>query len=248
MRTTAPLLLSLLGLLVAGPAAAQVVTAEKEYQSPRYFYAEIKFGPYAPNIDEEFSGSDSAFHHIFGDGTDLMIHGELDWEIWKGFGAICLGGEIGYYNNTTDAFTDSGGSGSPSTSTTRAASETGITLIPLSLLAVYRFDWLAERLRVPLVPFVKFGVNYTIWWIDIDGNTASYQGDDAEGGTFGWQFNGGLAVQLDFLEPSAAKNLDVELGINHTYIFFEFTHVGSVGETKLNVGDTTWSGGIAFEF
>jgi len=177
-----------------------------------------------------------------------MVKGELDVEIWRGFGTLGVGGVFGYYGKSAAAFQDNSAGTTPSTSTTRTGSDTSLTLLPMSLLALYRFDWLMQRYSIPVVPFVKFGVNYTIWWINIDGNTASVNGDDAKGGTFGWQFNGGAALLLDVLEPSAAKTLDVELGINHTYLFFEFVHVSSMGDTKLNVGDTTWNGGIAFEF
>lgn len=254
-RTTRPMIRVVaaaclaVGTLCSASARAQLVTAAEDYQSPQHFCMEIKFGPYAPAIDDEFSGGQSAYGHIFGDGTNVMIKGELDWQIWRGFGAVGLGGVLGYYGNSAQAYGDNSPDGTtPSTSTTRAGSETSITLIPLSLLAVYRFDWPAHRFRIPLVPFVKIGINYTIWWIDLDGNTASYNGDEAKGGTFGWQFNGGAALLLDVLEPKAAKMLDVELGINHSYLFFEFVHVARFGSTKLNVGDTTWNAGIAFEF
>jgi hypothetical protein len=247
------LLLPLLALgttaLSFGQAAAQTIEVEDDYQSPRRFYFEFKLGPYAPDIDSEFDGADKPFEHIFGDGTDVIIKGELDVQLWQGFGSLGVGGVIGYYSTSTEAYLDDGNT--PSQSLTRSGSETSITLLPLSLLAVYRFDWPAIKFRVPLVPFVKLGLNYTIWWIDIDGRTASYDGDEASGGSIGWQFNAGAAVLLDVLEPQAAKTLDVELGINHTYLFFEFVHVAADGfgsEESLSVGDTSWNAGIAFEF
>jgi len=241
--------LVLAGLLIPGSSGAQVITTEDDYSSPQRFYLEIKFGPYSPNLDDDLPGSETAFEHIFGDGSDLMIKGELDLELWRRFGTLGVGGGIGYYSTSAEAFADTGGGGTtPSTSTERTGSETSITLLPMSLLAVYRFDWPAEKYRFPLVPFVKLGINYTVWWINIDDDTATYDGDEASGGTFGLQFNAGAALLLDVLEPSAAKTLDVELGINHTYLFFEFVHVSSIGETRLNVGDTTWNAGIAFEF
>jgi hypothetical protein len=236
-------------LSLSRAAGAQVITAEEDYQSPQRFFLEVKFGPYAPNIDDQLSGTDTAFEHIFGDGTDLMIKGELDLQLFQRFGTLAVGGVFGWYSASAEAFSDNSADGaSPSTSTTRTGSETSITLLPMALLAVYRFDWPAVKWRFPLVPFVKFGLNYTIWWINIDDDTSTYDGDKARGGTFGWQFNVGGALLLDVLEPSAAKTLDVELGINHSYLFFEMVHVASVGDSRLNVGDTTWDAGIAFEF
>lgn len=248
MKTTTAILPLVLLLASAGDARAQLITAEDDYESPQRFYLEMKFGPYAPDVDSDLSGSDTAYEHIFGDGSGLMIKGELDVELWRGFGTVALGGVFGYFNVSAEAFADNSTGTGASTSTDRTGSETSLTLLPMSLLAIYRFDWPAEKWNFPLVPFIKFGVNYTVWWINIDDSTASYEGDEASGGTFGWQLNAGAALLLDVLEPSAAKTLDVELGINHTYLFFEFVRVGSVGDNKLNVGDTTWDAGIAFEF
>jgi hypothetical protein len=248
------LALALALTFAAAAARAQIgiEDEEEDYQSPRMLYFEFKLGPYAPNIDSEFGeGTTGPFAHIFGDGTDVMIKGELDLQFWQGFGSLGVGAVIGYYGTTANPYLDTGDGTSPSTSSKRSASETSITLIPLSLLAVYRFDWPAIKFNFPLVPFVKFGLNYTIWWIDVDGKTASYNGDEAAGGSVGWQFNAGAALLLDVLEPKAAKTLDVELGINHTYLFFELAHVAADGfgsETSLNVGDTSWNAGIAFEF
>jgi len=253
---TRPLLLGLAlgGALLASarPAAAQVFTYEdkQSYESPRRFYFEFKLGPYAPDIDSEFSGT-GPFEHIFGDGSDILFDWELDVQLWQGFGSLGVGLAFGYYSIAAQAYMDTGSASSPSSSATRSASETSITLMPLSLLAVYRFDWPAIKYHIPLVPFVKFGLNYTLWWIDVDGNTSSVGGDEAIGGSIGWQFNAGAALLLDILEPNAAKTLDVELGINHTYLFFEFVHVAADGfgsATSLSVGDTTWNAGIAFEF
>lgn len=231
-----------------GTARAQVITTEDDYSSPQWFYLEFKLGPYSPNVDSEFSGSDNAFGHIFGDGSALMIKGELDVEVWRPFGTLAIGGVFGYYNVSAEAYSDNGDATTPSDSTVRTGSETSLTLLPMALLAIYRFDWAAERFNIPLVPFVKFGINYTIWWTSIDGSTSKVDGDEGKGGTFGLQFNAGVALLLDILEPSAAKTLDLEMGINHTYLFFEFVQVSSVGENKLNVGDSTWNGGLAFEF
>lgn len=253
LRTAAGAGLALALLLTSvAPAVAQIggmVEEEHDYQSPRRFYFEFKMGPFAPDIDSEFDGP-GPFEHIFGDGSDIMFKWELDVQLWQGFGSLGIGAQVGYYTTSANPYLDDG-SASGSTNATRSSSETSVTLLPLSLLAVYRFDWPAVTWGVPLVPYVKFGLNYTAWWIDVDGETASVDGDDAAGGSIGWQFNAGAALLLDVLEPSAAKNLDVELGINHTYLFFEFVHVQADGfgsETSLSVGDTSWNAGIAFEF
>jgi hypothetical protein len=44
-----------------------------------------------------------------------------------------------------------------------------------------------------------------------------------EGATNGWSVTGGLAFLLDFLDPSLARELDRDSGVNHTYLFVELT-------------------------
>jgi hypothetical protein len=260
-RSAIAALLGAAALLAAlRPASAQIAkepSSETEFASPQWFCFETKFGPYAPSIDSQLQGSATPFKDLFGSGSNLMTKWEIDLEFFHRFGTIAVGIEVGYYTNSAKAFTDNSADGTtPTTSTERTAGDTSINLVPLAALAIYRFDVLASRWKVPLVPYVKFGFNYTFWWINRgDGSTASYTDADgttytARGGTFGWQFNAGLMFLLDVLEPIAAKTLDLELGINHTYLFFEFDHIQADGfgsSKSLSVGNTTWSGGIAFE-
>ncbi len=261
MKKRLALLLALFSLLfLPSLAMGQIVTHEESFQTPRWFYFEFKLGPYSPNVDQEFidSGSDARpFAEAFGDGSSIMFNWELDVEIYKAFGTLGIGAAFGYYSLTEFAKIDKEASTSAAANTSDvSASENSFKIMPLSLLAVYRFDWPADHLGIPIVPFVKFGVNYSFWWSSLDGNTSTYKDENgkvltASGGTWGWQFNAGVALRLDVLEPQAAKNLDVELGINHTYLFLEFAHIAAngLGSSKaLMLGDTTWDAGIAFEF
>ncbi len=263
-RLLTPLALAV--AILAAPAVAQAQFDETEpelsdsqkadYESDRWFMLEIKLGPYSPDVDSQVSGF-SPYDDIFG-GDGLMVKGELDVEFWHPFGTLAVGGEVGWFSKTANSFSDTGDSSTPSSTANRTAGETSMNMVPLALLLVYRADFVWEKWSVPMIPYVKAGFNYTFWWINKgDGSTASAKdkttGDtiDAKGGTFGWQVNAGVSIILDVFEPQAAKNMDVESGINHVYLFIEFTHVGadSFGsDTALNVGDTTYQGGLAFEF
>ena len=259
----APLAVAAAILLAASPALAQFesepdLAPKNDYSSDQWFMLEIKLGPYAPDVDGALEGSGYApYDEMFG-GNGLMVKGELDVEFWRPFGTLAVGGELGWFSKEGKALTDNGSSTTPSSSSTRTAGDTSINLVPLALLLVYRADFLWERWSVPVIPYAKFGFNYTFWWITKgDGSTASATdkttGDteDAKGGTFGWQVNAGVSVLLDVFEPQAAKNMDQETGINHVYLFFEFTHVDADNfgsDSALSVGDTTYQGGLAFEF
>lgn len=257
MKTLATLVV-VLSLLASSAVQAQVIGAPSEedrgYESPRYFFLEFKFGGYLPDIDSEFDGAKKPFEDLFGSDLGFMFKLEMDLEIWRPFGTFSIGGVVGHSSLGAAPFKDEGSDSSPTDSTTasRLTGETSITLVPLAMLLIYRADFFYDYWRVPIIPYAKFGINYTLWWISKgDGDTATFKGEDASGGTLGWQFSAGAALLLDVFEPAAAKTLDTEAGINHTYLFFEFIHVQADGfgsDSVLHVGDTAWQGGLAFEF
>jgi hypothetical protein len=123
----------------------------------------------------------------------------------------------------------------------------------MAIQAVYRRDALSGALKLPLAPYGKLGINYTVWRIT-DGNgdvPHPAGGGKGLGGTPGWQAAAGMALLLDVLEPGAARALDADTGVNHTYIFAELARYGATGfgsKKVLRVGDTTWMFGLMFEF
>ena len=251
-------ILALCTLLVSASAGAQVFGApseeERGYDSPKTFFMEFKFGGFLPDIDSEFDGAKTPFEDLFGSDVGFMFKTELDVDLWRPFGTIALGGVAGYYTIGAAPFKDTGNATTPTDTTgaSRLTGETTLTMVPLAVLLIYRADFLHQYWNVPLIPYVKFGINYTLWWISKgNGDTATFAGEEAAGGTFGYQINAGAALLLDVFEPSAAKTLDTEAGINHTYLFFEFYHVQADGfgsDNVLHVGDTAWQGGLAFAF
>jgi hypothetical protein len=71
----------------------------------------------------------------------------------------------------------------------------------------------------------------------------------ATGLSLGTHFAAGLMLRLDFLEPGASRRWDSVMGVNHSYIFGEYTRaeVGTSG-TQLQLSSETWNLGLAFEF
>lgn len=216
-------------------------------ESPQYFAFELKFGPYAPDIDSEFSAGETPFRDIFGSGTGLLSQLEVDFQLLHLFGSLGVGLSVGYYSTSAETCATPTG-GTDNCATKLSGDETTVTLVPLAALAVYRFDVLADRLSIPLVPYAKFGLNYTLWWMRRSSGSISQDeaGNKARGGNFGWQLNVGLALRLDGADPGAAQTLDADFGVNHTYLFAEMLHVNSSSEPRL--GDTTVMGGLAVEF
>lgn len=248
--------------LSAGQASAQPVYHDSAFVqdrvseawggTPREYAIEARFGLYTPNVDSEFSGSGTkpqAF--VFGNKRRPMWQLEFDWEFLQEFGTLAVGGVIGYYKENAQACKQIELKLDPNTCV-RSGDNTSLRLIPLALLLIYRLDEAAERWKIPLVPYGKIGLNYTIWTItNGNGDVADAAGGHGQGGTMGWQAAVGLSLQLDFLDPGAARGFDADAGVNHTYAFFELTHVDGSGlyrKDVLRVGDNTWFAGLMFEF
>ena len=270
-------------ILVAAAAAHAyqfgVTPRKAAYHSPQHFALEIKFGTYTPHIDDTPNLVGKPFAELFNNQYDPAAVGQLpsrkllttiefDWQIWHGFGSVGLAASIGYSRRSTHSFqfaTVDPVTGLPGSSScqvpncTRSSDTTAINLIPLTLEAVYRFDVLALRYKVPLVPYFKIGLCFDFWFMQGgDGVVAKHlipnadgHDDKGYGGTLGFVMHPGLAILLDVFNMAAAQTLDSELGINHTYLFAELNYANLTGfgfKDKLNLSDTSWNAGVAFEF
>ena len=91
-------------------------------------------------------------------------------------------------------------------------------MLPLSGYVAYRFDWAAEHLNVPFVPYGKSGVGTWYWW----SSSPSGEGDD-DGFQGGFTLSGGLCLLLDFFDQRLAREFDQDVGVNNTYLYGEYT-------------------------
>lgn len=111
------------------------------------------------------------------------------------------------------------------------ASYSGTLLVSVPILASLRVDVLARMLDIPLVVVGKFGYDSVI-----------YAGQYAPALRWGAQ----LALELDIFEPRAARALDEEWGINHSFIFFEL--YGNVSLGSVDVSAIAWAAGLGVTF
>lgn len=236
--------------LVQARAGAQVIESERDrgrHSSPQHFAFELKFGPYKPDIDSEFAGtSRTPYKDFFGSRRKLMTQLEFDYEIIRHVGTAGIGVGIGYFKETGS----NPDAANPDKLTTDASS---LRLLPFSVSAVYRFDLAYERYKIPLVPYGKLGLDYIYWTVN-NGNgqvPSDPTGGSGQGGTRGWHGTLGLSLVLDFFDQNSANQFDEDLGVNHSYLFFEYGHLDASGlgqANRLRVGDDTWNAGIMFEF
>jgi len=239
----------------------------KRYDSPQHFALEVKFGPYLPDIDRNYGGPGlGPYGKVYGETND---RGEATSDPKKGFyGAVAfeyqivnLAGPIGIgfqWSMLRDKAQALLAEPPAEGSVRSAADSTRFAVMPLALQAVYRFELLADRLRIPIVPYGKIGLNYSFWWSKNGSGDISTIKDEnnkvidkARGGAWGFQSNVGGMLRLDWLERGEARNLDRITGINHTYVFAEwqFSRVNNFGrKNSISLGDSTWLIGLAIEF
>lgn len=246
-----------IGLALARPAAAQAqlfARPNEQFRSPKRFALELRFGPYSPQIDGEFSDGKHPHETFFGTDHRLMTQVEFDYQFITRFGSAAVGISAGYFAEKGKSRVETGGE---SAVADESGDSTKLSLYPLALLLVYRADQLWNLLRIPLVPYGKIGLSYTFWNV-YNGNDQVSRAETTlglsgrgRGGTPGWQAAAGLSLALDFIDPGSARELDSETGVNHTYIFAEWDKYAASGlgqSGKLHVGDSSWVAGLMFEF
>lgn len=253
-----------------GPADQQLDDTLRERRSA--WTLEIKFGPYLPEVDSEpafaaKAADERPFARMFGNRSRVMTQVELDRYLLYPKGQLGIGAGIGFWDATAHAFeVDADGTivadnnGDPKRS---PGDETSLQILPVYVHAIYRLTLLDDELGVPIVPYAKVGLSWYLWRITRpDGDTATYFPDDtcttagdcpsekARGATTGYQGAVGISVRAERLDPSAARALASDMGIEHAGFFVELAlaKVNGITSDNLRVGDTTWLAGINFEF
>ena len=241
---------SALILLGARPSRAEYTLQQStqpgaHYHSPQDFAVQVTFGPYRPDVDSEFSMPRHPYLDYFGDGKNLLTQAQFDYQVFHKMGTVAIGLGAGF-------FRVSGSSPVASNPAQPSGDRSTLTVVPVSLSGVYRFDYYLERDGFPIVPHAKLGLDWAYWQItDGNGEIARAAGGRARGGTLGWHAAIGVALVLDFLDPTAARDFDVEMGVNHTALVFEFGHydISGLGRSnRMHLGDDTWTMGLMFEF
>lgn len=221
-------LVALLVLAVAGPAAAA---------SPRWGSFEIGAMTYRPDIDSDLPAS-RPYETAFGGGRGFMFNLGISRALFTRVGSLELGLRTGWFRDK--------GKGILSGTTTPSGDDTTFNVVPTSLALTYRFDWLADRWNVPFAPYGRAAFERFNWWVT-DGSGDWVQ----EGATNGWSVTGGLGLMLDFFDPQLARELDMDTGVNHTFLFVEVTHssIDDFGSSKSwNLSDEKVSLGFGLLF
>jgi hypothetical protein len=195
---------------------------------------EVGISLYRPAVDSEFSGGLHPYADTFGSSRHLMSEVELDRYLGHGFGfgSWGVGVRIGYSKATGTALQADG---------TPSADETGLRLIPLSLSALCKVDGLPGLRHVPLVPYLKVGLDGVLW-------TESSTGKSSHNGfTPGWHAAAGILLGLNSLGTGAIKQGAVA-GPGSLFFEWDYAAINGLGMgSQLHVGDSTWFAGLMFD-
>lgn len=234
-------------VLAAFVAVALLAPAPARADTPISGAFELKLSGYRPQIDAEPGLNGKPYATAFGDHNLLTL--DLEWErqFFQRFGSLAGGLSAGYGEIYGHGVYDATG--------TTSGDTTYLKVIPLKALLVYRFDVLARRMNIPLVPFAKGGLVYELYRIGNGaGDTASANGSSGQGGRWGWEGDLGLALMLDWFDEGLAKDFDIDLGVNHSYFFAEWTDMSACRDNPfaapsgLRLSDKFWRFGLALEY
>ncbi|MBS2031617.1 MAG: hypothetical protein JST54_27220 [Deltaproteobacteria bacterium] len=240
---------ALLALALGANDAALSVTDNSgvHTESPITGMWSFSLGGYTPQVDSEPGLTAAPYQQAFDNHSILLFEAEWDRELWQRFGSLALGVSAGYGEIYGKGMFASNGATS--------SDNTALKVVPLKLLGTYNFNVLARRYGVPLVPFAKGGIVWELYRITNGaGDTATAGGDTGQGGRWGWEGDLGLALMLDWFDPTLAKNFDIDVGVNHTYFFAEFRYMSPVrnnpfaGPTGIYLNDKYWTFGLALEY
>lgn len=241
-----------LALGIAQPAFAQSTDEFGSYGarptaanrgSPQSVAFEVRFGRYVPDVDKEFNGRAHPFEKTFGDSNRYLLGMELDWQLLRipKFGSLGPGVGWGYTSASARAqFTDGTG---------ESGEDTTFKVMPMYAVGVLRFDYLALETRVPLAAYVKAGLGYALWWTSTSGETDVVDGKAGKGSSYGYNFAIGAQFLLNPLDRASAVEMDYSVGINRVYLFGEWykSDLNGFGTGRMQVGTSTWMGGLTFE-
>jgi len=210
----------------------------EDHASPEHFTWELRLGTYTPNT------GGSAFTQVFPGDSGPMVALELDAHIVRipYVGILGLGVSAGWARYSGRSCTTSGGTlvcptGSAADSSGEKAK---LSLFPISTMAVLRIDALARELDIPFVFTGKLGLD-TLFFRSTTGSRT-----DGKGHSLGLRWGVQVALELDFLDMHAARALDEDWGINHSFLFFEL--YGSTANSTLPLGDRTFAAGLGMTF
>jgi len=204
------------------PAVA--LAAEESGDRP-HWSLELKGGAFFPGL--------SNWSDYYGQSYTTEFGGALAYKVWREI-------EVG----VEGTYLSADGSGyAPLHAQLAVGSQVSYELFPLNVFVLARGVFSEDQL---LVPYFGGGWTRMFYREDVKG-----QGK-VQGSTNGFHARGGIQFLLDRIDPEAARNLDHDYHVRHTYFFTEAKYTRASADTNpsgtANLGGISYLGGLLFEF
>jgi hypothetical protein len=202
-----------------------------ELRMTTVFYPDADSG--APNVPFiNAAGNEQTgppFYDVYGPKHRMLTDLEVDRDLWQGFGSVAVGLAAGYsefYGYGMLQGPCPAGSGLTGKCFIQTDVNSSFHIIPARLLATYRFDYYVPD-HIPVVPFVRAGLDWFVYWNAEQSGQVSYQpapsaSDNGIGLVTGVEVSGGLEVLLDDIDAVISRDALHDLGIAHTYLMAEY--------------------------
>lgn len=232
--------------LTALAACALALPVAALADSPTWGTFDLRFASYRPNIDSEFGGTKTPYADVFGNGRGLFPKILVSYTLVDRFVQVDAGLGTGWFRAKGKEINQDPATGA--LLSTRSADNTTFSIIPTTLALTLRVDGAAQRWSIPLEVYGRAALERYNWLVtDGAGNFVK------KGATNGWSVAGGIGFLLDFVDPTLARELDEDSGINHTWVYFEVEKsvvddFGSKRSWILSDEKLTLAGGLRFVF
>ena len=211
-----------------------VASAEAPVADRPHWSVEVKGGTFVPDIAD--------WATYYGERSTGQLEGTLAYKILRQVEAGVAVGRI-----------RDGGQGwaplhSAATGTTTYGGYINYQLFPVNVFVVLRGIFTENQW---VVPYVGGG------WTRMYYQEELSRQDKVRGYTDGYHARAGLQLLLDVFDERAATNMFRDYGVYHTYLFVEAQRTRAMIETvatasspseSINLGGTSWLGGLLFEF
>ena len=207
--------------------------------SPGRFAFEVRFGPYTPQIDDEFDGAATPYEDVFNPNPQFYVGLEIDWLPIRIPYLGVVGPGVGW------GYTSASAKAKISGEDTESGQDTSLWIMPMYLSAVLRVDVLQREVNIPIVPYAKLGVGWGLWSASSGEDTAQVGDVTARGSSLGAHLALGGMLSLTWLDPRSTGNLRDSTGLSAIYLFGEWMNASLGGGSQMRVGTSTWVLGLA---
>lgn len=219
------LLLALALLFIPAVAPAAEASGDRPHWS-----LELKGGVFFPSL--------SRWSEFYGNSYTPEYGGALAYKVWR---EIEVGVEGTYLS--TDGNGQAPLHAQLPGGSQAAAGQVSYELFPLNVFVLARGVFREDQL---LVPYLGGGWTRMFYREEVKG-----QGK-VQGSTNGFHARGGIQFLLDRIDADAARSLDRDYHVRHTYFFTEAKYTRANADTvssgTANLGGVSYLGGLLFEF